>query len=190
LEIVFLAVNGYSNGALKLLRGLYERAVTMAYIIKSLAKADRFMNFAAIQEHRGMEAALEFVSEADFDKAMGPGNTVAEMRTRYQAIKPQFRKAVSWDESIASITKDVGQPYTLMYLQCYVIPNFAIHATLASAARWEGADSSPSEADFMVLNAAWILVTVMESQSDLFGLGLQAEIDALWQELQDDYMKR
>jgi hypothetical protein len=50
LEILFLAANGYSNGALKLLRGLYERALTMSYIIKSPAKADRFMSFVAIQE--------------------------------------------------------------------------------------------------------------------------------------------
>src|SRR5262249_41693182 len=34
MEIVFLAANGYSNAALKLLRGLYERAVALAYIIR------------------------------------------------------------------------------------------------------------------------------------------------------------
>ena len=33
LEIVFLAVHGFSTGATKLLRSLYERAVTHPYII-------------------------------------------------------------------------------------------------------------------------------------------------------------
>jgi len=103
LEIVFLAAHAYSNGALKLLRGLYERAVALAYIMKFPEKADRFMNFAAIQEHRGMEAALGLVSETEFDKAMGPDNTVAEIRKRYNAIKPDFQSTVSWDQSVGAM---------------------------------------------------------------------------------------
>jgi hypothetical protein len=31
-EIAFLGVNGYGRGASKVLRGLYERAVTLAYL--------------------------------------------------------------------------------------------------------------------------------------------------------------
>jgi hypothetical protein len=190
LEIVFLAANGYSNAALKLLRGLFERALTMAYIIKSPKKADRFMNFAAIQEHRGMTAALELVSEADFDKAMGPDNSAGEMRKRFKAIKRQFSKTVSWDQGIASMTKDLGKPYTTMYLQCYAIPNFSIHATLASAARWEGNENSDTEADFVAFNAVWILIAVMDSQDKLFGLGLGPETESIWQELMDEYVKK
>jgi len=37
--------------------------------------------------------------------------------------------------------------YKQLYLVCYSITNFSIHATLASAARWEGAGNSESEAD-------------------------------------------
>ena len=57
---------------MKLLRGPYERAVALAYIIKFPEKADRFTNFAAIQEHRAVETALELVREADFDKFRPP----------------------------------------------------------------------------------------------------------------------
>jgi len=188
LEIVFLAANGYSNGAVKLLRGLYERAVVLAYIIKFPEKADCFVNFAAIQEYRGMEASLELVTEAEFDKAMGPGNTVAEIRKRYNAIKPDFPRAVSWDQSVGAMAKELGEPYTKQYMACYAIPNFSIHATLASSARWQHGNSQ-SEADFMVLNATWVFVTVLDSQNRLFGLNLQPEIDAIWQEIMIDYEK-
>jgi hypothetical protein len=58
LEVVFLAVNGYSAGATKILRSLYERAVTIAYLIQNPEKLERFLQFAAIQESRAMEAAL------------------------------------------------------------------------------------------------------------------------------------
>ena len=70
LEVVFLAVNGYGVGASKILRGLYERAVALAYIISDPAKAERMVRFAAIQEHRAMEAALKVVTEGEFDGRM------------------------------------------------------------------------------------------------------------------------
>jgi len=168
---------------LKLLRGPYERAVALAYIIKFPEKADRFTNFAAIQEHRAVETALELVREADFDKFMEPDSTVAEIRKRFQAIKPDFPRAVSWDQSVGAMAKELGVPYSQLYLVCYAIPNFSIHATLASAARWEGQGSSESEADFVVLNAAWIFVLVLDSQNKLFTLNLKAEIATLWEEL-------
>ena len=49
LEIGFLAVNGYGIAAQKLLRGLYERAVTLEYIRQNPEKAERFVRFGAIQ---------------------------------------------------------------------------------------------------------------------------------------------
>src|SRR5437867_2478463 len=177
-EILFLCANGYSNAGLKLLRGLYERAVALAYIVKVPEKVDRFTNFAAIQEYRAMKAALELVSEADFDKAMGADYSAAEIRKRYQAIKPDFPKAMSWDQSVGAMAKELGVPYSQLYLVCYAIPNFSIHATLASAARWEGCGNSESEADFVVLNAAWIFALVLDSQNKLFGSNLAADIAA------------
>jgi len=52
LEIVFLAINGYGAGATKILRSLYERAVTIEYLVQNPHKVDRFLQFAAIQENR------------------------------------------------------------------------------------------------------------------------------------------
>jgi hypothetical protein len=57
-EIVFLAVNGYGNGASKLLRGLYERAVTLTYLIKFPEKVERFERFAIIPEYKPISLKL------------------------------------------------------------------------------------------------------------------------------------
>ena|ERR1700732_2698971 len=51
-EISFLVVNGYGIAGSKLLRGLYERAVTIAYLIQHPDKARRFLNFAAVTEKK------------------------------------------------------------------------------------------------------------------------------------------
>jgi Family of unknown function (DUF5677) len=69
-EVVFLAVHGHGNGATEILRGMFERAVTTAYLIKHPAKAERFVRYAAIQEHRAMAAALKVLSEKEFDEAL------------------------------------------------------------------------------------------------------------------------
>lgn len=71
LEIAFLAVNGHGAAAQKLLRGLYERAVTLEYIRRSPDKAERFVRYGAIQEYKVLKVALELVGQEEFDKHMG-----------------------------------------------------------------------------------------------------------------------
>jgi hypothetical protein len=83
------------------------------------------------------------------------------------------------------MAKELAVPYSQLYLVCYAIPNFSIHATLASAARWEGQGDSESEADFLVLNASWVFALVLDSQDQLFDLNLHAEINAICRELQE-----
>ena len=79
---------------MKLVRGIFERAVTAAYLMKNPEKAERFVRYAAIQEHRMMEAALKVVSEKEFDDDMKEGYSVAEIKQRYEEVKPEFETTV------------------------------------------------------------------------------------------------
>ncbi|SRR6266700_52476 len=92
-EIVFLAVNGYGAGATKILRSLYERAVTIEYLIQNPNKIDRFLQFAALQENKAMEAALKQIPADQIDarwdrqirlqkSASATNNTRARLRRR------------------------------------------------------------------------------------------------------------
>ena len=146
-EVVMLASHGLGNGGMKLLRGMFERAVTAAYLIKNPDKAERFVRYGAIQEHRMMNAALVVASEDEFDEAMGPGNTVAEIKQRYNEIKPEFEAVVcskcgktrtdgSWDPlDVVSMARKVGGPFLTFLSGAYAIPNSQVHATLASICR-------------------------------------------------------
>jgi hypothetical protein len=192
LEVVFLAVNGYGSAASKTIRGLYERAVAAVYIVENPAKAERFVRFAAIQEHKLLESALKVVTENQFDEAVGPPNTVSEIRERYKQVKPEFETAdckkcgttrvqATWDLDLAAMVHKLGQPYVGFYLPNCAIPNLAIHATLASAeaSLSEGAGTAEAhqEANLQVLCAAHLLVLVVRSQNKLFSLNLDAEIE-------------
>jgi hypothetical protein len=80
IEILFLAVTGHGNGASKFLRGLYERAVALAYIARHPDKAEKFVHFAAIQEYKIMNVALQIVTEGQFNEAMNLDPAVEKPR--------------------------------------------------------------------------------------------------------------
>jgi hypothetical protein len=50
MEIFMLCGNGHGIGGLKILRGMYERVVTLAYIAKNPTEADAFWNYYSIHK--------------------------------------------------------------------------------------------------------------------------------------------
>jgi hypothetical protein len=193
-EIAFLAINGYGAGATKILRSLYERAVTIEYLMRNPDKIDRFLQFAAIQEKRAMEATLRQVPQDRIDAAMGPENSVSEIRKRYEQYKGTFKATEcptcgvktppSWDLDLASMVQRVGEPYTNVFSLAYTNPNFQIHATLASASQHdEDREEKDSEAALMV--ATELFLAVIRSQNGFFSLNLDVEIEACTNDLRD-----
>jgi uncharacterized protein DUF5677 len=191
--VAFLAVNGYGAGASKILRGLYERALALAYMIQFPDKAERFVRFAAIQEHRGLEAALKITTEKEFDEAVFGVTTAAQIREFYRQVKPEFQTTVckkcgttrtqgTWDLDVAAMAFKVGNPYDKYYLGAYINPNFPIHATLASVFHGDPEqvrmNRSEKDAEVALLLASCLFVLVIRSQNTLFTLNLDTEIDA------------
>lgn len=194
-EIVFLAVNGYSNGALKLFRGLYERVATLAYLVEKPEKASRFIRFAAVQDHRAMQGALKTFTEAEIDEVIGP-KSVREIRENYEQVKGEFQITVcakcktkriqpSWDLDFASIVHQLGDLYQQFYLGAYVVPTLQAHATLASAfdghitEEDESAPKKVREQGVVLYGAIRIFILLLRLQERVFSsLALAGEIDA------------
>jgi hypothetical protein len=200
LEIAFLAVNGHGIAAQKLLRGLYERAVTLEYIRQNPDKAERFVRYAAIQEFKAAKRALDVVTLEEFDATMTRGGTsFQQMKEFHDRVKPEFQvtacndcgtkeTAFSWDIDMTSMVNRLGEPYKHLFLSCYTIPTLHIHATLASALSTETTSGTPEErsiheAEFSLACATLVLVTVIQSQSEMFSLNLDAETRACWDEV-------
>lgn len=187
LEIAFLAVNGHGVAAQKLLRGLFERAVTLEYIRQNPEKAERFVRFAAIQEFRAAKRALEVVTLEQFDSEFVLGDTsFAKMKALYEQVVPEFqtgkgRVPIAWDIPMASMTNRIGEPYKSLFLYGYTIPTLQIHATLASAFSIEnGADREERNthtAELSLIHATLILLAVLRSQSEIFALPLDEELE-------------
>lgn len=204
MEILFLAVNGFGTAASKLLRGLYERAVALAYIVKHPEKAERFVRYAAIQEYKALNAALKVVTEEQFDDAIRL-TSAAQIRELRDQVKPEFQvtlcnkcghkgTAFSWDVDVASMVNDVGNPYDVYYLGAYTIPNLHVHATLASVFHEPDPDAklkrSQEDAEFALMNATAMLILAIKSQNILFGVALDDEIGTCEEDFADVFVGR
>jgi len=192
LEILFLAANGYAVGASKLLRGLYERAVALTYMVNDPTKPERFVRFGAVQEHKVLQDALKVTTEEQWDAVAGPDNAATEIRSRFKAVEKDFeqtdckkcktkRLAITWDLDVASMVRKVGAPYDTYYLMAYTAANLAIHATLSSALHGDTKDQDAraqrhAQADTALFCAAMLLVEVLRSQNTLLALDLSDEI--------------
>ncbi|HEY7291516.1 MAG TPA: DUF5677 domain-containing protein [Vicinamibacterales bacterium] len=198
LEIAFLSVNGHGVAAMKLLRGLYERAVTLEYIRRNPDKAERFVRYGVIQEFKALKAAVEAVGEDAVKERMGA--MLAEYQRMYDDVRPEFqvadckkcktrRLAFSWDDlDFASMVRTLGEPYQNLYMASYAIPNLHIHATATSAFSREPNFGTPEEknvheAEVSLIHATLIFVLVLNSESEVFSLGLDAETKACWDEV-------
>ncbi|HEY4904039.1 MAG TPA: DUF5677 domain-containing protein [Candidatus Sulfotelmatobacter sp.] len=194
LEVAFLAINAYGDGATKILRCLYERAVTIEYLMQNPEKINRFLQFATIQENRAVEATLKQVPEAQIDVTLGPENTVAEVRKRYEQYKGSFKATAcpacgvktppSWDVDLVTMVQRVGGIYGKVFLLAYTNPNFRIHATLASANQHDE-EREQKDADTAMMVATELFLAVMRAQNSLFSLKLDADIDACTNDLRD-----
>lgn len=128
-EILLLAANKYGNGALKLLRGLYERALTLTYISKFPEKAERFYKYSAIQEHRTFTHTRKAIPLEALAQAFSP-QVIERIEENYRAAKAEFQRtkcktcdtkelAHSWDIDIASMAEKTGELFPSMLLSAY-----------------------------------------------------------------------
>lgn len=196
LEILFLAANGYGAAALKLLRGLYERAVALSYMVKEPTKTERFAHFAAIQEHNALKDGLKITTEEHWNAIMRPENAASKVRDRLEAVKEKFeqtdckkcktkRLAITWDLDVASMVAKVGAPYAQYYFMAYTHANLQIHATLASALREDNKEPDARreqrrlQADTALFCATMLMIEVIREQNTLFGLELGGEVQSV-----------
>ena len=180
LEVLFLAANGHAVGATKLLRGLYERAVTLAYLLRHPEKVKRFVAYAAINEFRLIEAARKIMTDEQLDAVLRYGS-ISDMTERYDHYKTQFTRrnkkiAPSWDVDFASQVRDVGSPFEEYYLNAYLMPTQHLHATLTSVMQPGERQSDLALADMTLMMAHALLLKVMELHNQQFLLSIENEL--------------
>jgi len=192
MEIILLCGNGYGIGGMKLLRGMYERAVTLGYIAKNPEKAGQFLEYHHIHAGKHFNHANQVFQ---MNKRVTP-EQIDEIQESYKRAKEKYKEVIckkcgttrtrfSWSElDLASMARAAG--LEKLYLQCYYEPTLQAHATVSSLiARMkvrengqisfdEGAQRE--KADLVLIAAHNLMLYILQAENDHFSLGLNDEI--------------
>jgi hypothetical protein len=201
-EIIVLCGNGMGIGGLKLLRGLYERAVTAQFLSAFPDQVDKFFDYNAI--HLGklyghIQKPFQLIDKLspEYIEQIKSARKIAEERFKEPVCQEcgTSRTQMSWsanDVLSMAITarKKLGfaenDGLDALYGICYFMPTLHTHPTFFSFKDWvEFSETSmewKTDAERRVVDHAmpaahFVMLHVLRTQNDYFGLGLDEEIE-------------
>jgi hypothetical protein len=203
MEILLLCGNGYGIGAQKLVRGMYERAVSARYLMSHPDEVDNFLDFHRVADYKFLVAIEQSMSPDVFS-----AEQTSKIRSDYESVKEQFtvsdcklcgttRMNHTWSKvdivSMARKTKNLW-PFVL---PGYYMPMREAHSTVGaifsridpeSAARDAGlifdGELQRDRAHTALLTAHMILLDALELQREFFKI---EELGPIMQACMADY---
>jgi hypothetical protein len=207
-EILLLCGNGYSTGALKILRGMFERAVTACYLQKFPEEIDAYHKFFYIRQRKETLIIKEVYPNATSDEKM------KEIEAEYKEVKPMFQIPVcevckyeeckpckktsdnfSWNrKGIVQLARDGGHFDSVIYVGYYV-PMHETHSTERAMVNrvqstgehtWRYIEGAKPEMDTKTLLVAhYLLIRALDVLDNRFNIGMEDAISEGW----EDYKK-
>jgi hypothetical protein len=136
-EILLLAGNGYGIGAQKLLRPMYERAVTAWYLAQNPRKARDFLNFGKIN----MFKLIDPIERTHGRKDLIPPKILSGIKAFHGQFgkkkvktatgKERKRSTARWSDDLSvEVMAEKAGPLGKMVVCGWHLPTFQIHASL------------------------------------------------------------
>ncbi len=204
-EILLLCANGYSTGAMKILRGMFERTVTVCYLQKHLDKIELYHKYYYVRRRKEMMAIAP-----EFPNAI-PETAKEIIEREYAAVKHFFQVPVcqvcktatckvckktrdnfSWiRKDIVQMARETGNFGGVIY-HGYYLPLQESHPTAqaithriakASNGRWRYEEGPKSELDDVTLMAAhFLVIRAVEVLGLHFAMRTKGMMSKLWGE--------
>lgn len=141
-EILLLSSNRYGIGALKILRPMYERVVTLTYLHRHPDLIRRFIDYSQVHWHKMLKEARV---AAGHDDVM-PKEQMVEIEERYQALKETYEQTAckkckakeirNWVKiGTPEMASEVGGEIRRLYFNAFLWPTFNIHTTFYALSR-------------------------------------------------------
>jgi len=208
-EVFLLCANGYGVGALKLLRSLYEHAVTLRYLHEHPEELDDFWDYAYVAEHKVLQPIIKTFGERAFENT---NVRATEVEERFQSVKDHFmvtdckkcgtkRLNHTWNKlDFATMAKHAGKLGALIF-PAYYVPLTHAHSNVASftsrLAPLDGGGftfvptAQRKEADTVLVTAHNIILQVLEVQDERFSVsGLKEKLQTCSQDFLDIWRSR
>ncbi len=184
-EIMLLASNGYGGASMKLLRGMYEKAVTASYLHQHPDKTEDFFDFYWVNARK-----LGNTIEKTFGPDSVPRDKKEEVEKEYSIVcekfmitdcekcktkKPNYR----WSHLDFVSMAHTDDSLRKFIVSAYYIPMLQLHPSLHSIAlRLEATENSITfkhgaqreDADHAFITSHALLLNVLDLQRDHFGL--------------------
>lgn len=200
-EILILCANGLSTGGMKILRGMFERVVTVGYLTKYPEKTDLFWNFYRVSQQKQIRLITEVFPDVLKQE------TIDNALREYEAVKKDYevndckkcqtkRINFAWlPDNILAMAKQVGGLEPTI-LHSYYRPLEETHPSagaIVRRAKFTGEDSftfddeaKPEEDKFTLFSAHFLLLKALEAAQEHFKL---EELKAPLQKCLDDYVE-
>ena len=189
MEILLLCANGYGIGAQKLLRGMYERAVTACYLRAHPEEVENYLSFHKVAAHKFLKAV-----EASMGNEVFSPEQATKIEEEFNEVKGRFlvtdckvcnttRLNHTWSSrDLVSMARTSDDLWRLL-IPAYYKPTREAHSTMGAifsrldpeaASRGEGfvfdgsAQHAPADEALMV--AHHILLIVLGLQKEHFRL--------------------
>ena len=198
-EILLLCSNGYGIGGLKILRGLYEKAVTADYLSAYPEQAEIFLDYFWVH----LRKTINHQKKAYKGHILTP-EEVAEIEAEYNKVKDKFQETLckvcgttkpqmSWTKlSTEAMAEAANSPLRTSYYECYFLPTLQTHTTVPAIferLKPHGEHDTyfynkpqRDEATRVLRDAHLLMLAVLHRQNDHFSLGLD---DELWERAAD-----
>lgn len=171
-EVILLAANGTTTGAMKILRGMFERAVTVCYLETHSEQIDLFVDYWAVSQRRSANRIRQ-----DMPSVL-PEKLIESIESKYENVKKQFatkggsRDRMSWNDlDIIAMAKKAGGFDGLIFT-CYYQPLSETHPSMGAVlrrARFDSDDSywyeygiKPREEWLTLIGVTYLLLRALE----------------------------
>jgi len=191
-EILLLAGNGCGIGALKVLRGMYERVVTARYLhTANNSEVENFLDYYWVQQNKNAKELIQTYGEDVFTQH-GHAKEAQNLKDQYNNVREKFlvtdckkcdtkRPNYSWSKlSLIAMADKVGERMRKLAYEAYYLPLQHTHSTISSIHnrfKIEGdgrltfkAGPHRTEADDALRFAHLLLLDVLELQKEYFQL--------------------
>jgi hypothetical protein len=195
-EILLMAGNGYGIGAQKLLRGFWEKAVTLEHLIAHPEEFDDFVDYHHVADYKLFKSVQEILGPD-----LLPAAIIEENAAEYDRVKERFMISLckncgtrrlnhSWNKlDIVSMSKKTRMLGKIVN-EAYIIPLRHTHSTASSfVMRLEkgtdshtlsfNPDAQRKEADSALRTAHLIVLEILDIQIKYYKLdALHGALDA------------
>ena len=212
-QAFILCSNGFGIGGLQIVRGMYERLVTAAYLSKFPDEVEDFIDYHYVHRRKGL-THLKNMFGSDGLARIIPVEQQAEIEASFQAVKEKFtetlcktcnktRTMFSWSKHHIGVLAEKGEHgLAANYYTNYYRPTLMSHSTVSSlvsrlvedddgtlAFAVDGQRDAVTEA---LVAAHTLLISVFALQDKHFKLGLDDEIHQRFKEYEEcwNHLKR